>query len=69
MREIRQSGSEGGGAEFNRSSLPLSLARKFNEFCGPSRTETMADAANCVRLTLRHDSISPDSARRGLRRR
>ena len=25
MREIRQSGSEGGGAEFNRSSLPLSL--------------------------------------------
>jgi hypothetical protein len=25
MREIRQSGSEGGGAEINRSSLPLSL--------------------------------------------
>lgn len=24
MREIRQSGSEGGGADFNRSSLPLS---------------------------------------------
>ena len=25
MREIRQSGSEGGGAEINRLSLPLSL--------------------------------------------
>ncbi len=25
MREIRPSGSEGGGAEFNRPSLPLSL--------------------------------------------
>ena len=27
MREIRQSGSEGGGTELNRSSLPLSLRR------------------------------------------
>lgn len=27
MREICQSGSEGGGAELNRSSLPLSLGR------------------------------------------
>ena len=25
MREIRQSGSEGGGTELNRSSLPLSF--------------------------------------------
>jgi hypothetical protein len=25
MREIRPSGSEGGGAELNRSSLPLSI--------------------------------------------
>jgi hypothetical protein len=27
MREIRTSGSEGGGAELNRLSLPLSAAR------------------------------------------
>ena len=27
MREIRPSGSEGGGTEFNRSSLPLSTGR------------------------------------------
>ena len=27
MREIRPSGSEGGGIEFNRFSLPLSVAR------------------------------------------
>jgi hypothetical protein len=30
MREIRQSGSEGGGAELNRSSLPLSSYRSAN---------------------------------------
>ena len=29
MREIRTSGSEGGGIEFNRFSLPLSLFRPF----------------------------------------
>jgi hypothetical protein len=28
MREIRLSGSEGGGTELNRFSLPLSLAAK-----------------------------------------
>src|SRR5262245_41807090 len=29
MREIRTSGSEGGGIEPNRSSLPLSCSRRF----------------------------------------
>ena len=29
MREIRKSGSEGGGAEFNRPSLPLSRCRRI----------------------------------------
>src|SRR5262245_56681421 len=29
MREIRMSGSEGGGIEPNRSSLPLSCSRRF----------------------------------------
>jgi len=29
MRETRLSGSEGGGFEFNRFSLPLSLVRPF----------------------------------------
>jgi hypothetical protein len=29
MREIRQSGSEGGGAETNRLSLPLFILRPF----------------------------------------
>ena len=33
MREIRQSGSEGGGAETNRLSLPL--------FCGLSRLQPL----------------------------
>ena len=28
MREIRQSGLEGGGTELNRSSLPLSFSRR-----------------------------------------
>jgi len=37
MREIRLSGSEGGGTEFNRFSLPLS-ARDFNFFtASPAR--------------------------------
>jgi len=31
MREIRQSGSEGGGTETNRFSLPLSCARVRDE--------------------------------------
>jgi hypothetical protein len=31
MREIRQSGSEGGEAELNRPSLPLSRANQFSE--------------------------------------
>jgi hypothetical protein len=31
MREIRQSGSEGGGDETNRLSLPLSLKANFPE--------------------------------------
>ena len=30
MREIRQSGSEGGEAEHNRPSLPLSIAESGN---------------------------------------
>ncbi len=30
MREIRQSGSEGGETELNRSSLPLSLLGNFS---------------------------------------
>ena len=29
MREIRLSGSEGGGTEFNRFSLPLLIGRPF----------------------------------------
>jgi len=34
MREIRPSGSEGGGAETNRFFLPLSLkAQYFRQFC------------------------------------
>jgi len=31
MREIRPSGSEGGGTEFNRFSLPLSFACRFGQ--------------------------------------
>jgi hypothetical protein len=33
MREIRPSGSEGGGTEINRSFLPLSLAAKPHSEC------------------------------------
>jgi len=35
MREIRQSGSEGGGAEINRPSLPLSVhsSLRRRDFC------------------------------------
>jgi hypothetical protein len=36
MREIRQSGSEGGGTEFNRFSLPLS---KFGSVLRTSSAE------------------------------
>jgi hypothetical protein len=32
MREIRQSGSEGGGFEFNRFSLPPKLGRPFGAY-------------------------------------
>lgn len=33
MREIRQSGSEGGEAETNRPSLPLSEVRESKGWC------------------------------------
>ena len=32
MREIRQSGSEGGAAELNRPSLPLSMGGNLNRY-------------------------------------
>jgi hypothetical protein len=34
MREIRPSGSEGGGTEINRFSLPLSLAASLQDAVG-----------------------------------
>jgi hypothetical protein len=41
MREIRQSGSEGGEAEINRPSLPLS-----------SSEDTMKSPGRCVKLEV-----------------
>ena len=35
MREIRQSGSEGGETELNRSSLPLSTSRRYTNSVMP----------------------------------
>jgi len=39
MREIRPSGSEGGGLEFNRFSLPLSKSSRVTKNLGISSTE------------------------------
>ncbi len=42
MREIRLSGSEGGGFELNRFSLPLSLERPFGAKEPSARPKTLA---------------------------
>jgi len=47
MREIRLYGSEGGGTELNRSSLPLSRAEKGIEVT-PEEASLMATAASII---------------------
>lgn len=56
MREIRPSGSEGGGSEINRSSLPLSMrgekrARIHLHFF--SRSQASLQAAKRMREPMR----------------
>jgi hypothetical protein len=47
MRENRPSGSEGGGVEANRLSLPLSLAALALGAAGRPRRNTPATAGSC----------------------
>ena len=51
MREIRTSGSEGGGTELNRSFLPLSLNRSAVEHAGID-FEVFCQAADVVSCQL-----------------
>ena len=69
MRETRTSGSEGGGTEFNRFSLPLSCACKgvTTERCKSSPGQTLSGPvtnSNCVaarrggeQLEVNHQSV------------
>lgn len=60
MREIRTSGSEGGGTEPNRSSLPLS--RRFAQ-------ESIAPCEDCLAerdaAVVRRHSLMPDDGESG----
>ena len=51
MREIRLSGSEGGGTEFNQLSLPLSKALRAGSIDAGSNTGYPALAARMIRST------------------
>jgi hypothetical protein len=53
MREIRLSGSEGGGTELNRFSLPLYLCRPF----GPQLPKYVTVVANSSTKTRRNTRI------------
>ena len=57
MREIRPSGSEGGGSELNRSSLPLSKAcrsRKPRQYARGPEAAIMTDRGARVRTLRLH---------------
>ena len=54
MREIRLSGSEGGGAEMNRLFLPLSNSAAARSFPVPVQLSTTN--ANCVFVVATKDS-------------
>ncbi len=49
MRETRQSGSEGGGTELNRSSLPLSLVNHAADLAGARRRTDRVEFLKMIR--------------------
>jgi len=53
MRETRLSGSEGGGTEFNRFSLPLSKSARDAKIFTMSSAEMQNKLPLCFRLNLR----------------
>ena len=67
MREIRPSGSEGGGTEFNRFSLPLSTAgRAQQRWAGPNTVRPYQSGSFAAALQgAAHILSSESGARQG----